>query len=233
MSDVALYIVAGPIGNLEDMTYRAVRILKEAGAIYAEDTRVSRKLLDAYDIDRPLHSFREQQPEAARDRVATTVCDLLRAGESVAYLTDAGTPGVSDPGNWLVERVRAEGLAVVPVPGPSALTAILSVSGLPIQRPLFVGFLPKKKGHQTLLKELGWALETKVCDAVVFYESPQRIIKLLSEVGAWPNIQVRLGRELTKRFEEVLVGTPAEVSAILERRTAVKGEMVLLVAPNH
>lgn len=229
-----LYIVAGPIGNMEDITLRALAVVRDVDTVYAEDTRVTGKLLARYEIKKPFVSLREQQPVAVRERVAAQLIERVRQGEAVAYLTDAGTPGVSDPGNWLVAKAFEAGIMVTPIPGASALTALLSVSGLPVQRPLFVGFLPKKKGHQTLLGKLGRALmEDEVCDSVVLYESPQRVANLLQDVEKWGDVTVRLGRELTKMHEEILSGTPEEVRTILTNRPTIKGEIVLLVAKNQ
>jgi 16S rRNA (cytidine1402-2'-O)-methyltransferase len=225
-----LYMVATPIGHLEDMTYRAVRVLGEVAVVYAEDTRVSRKLLDRYKIVTPLYSYREAAPRYQVEKMIASVLQRLQAGESVAYVSDAGTPGVSDPGSFLAERIAAAGFAVTPIPGASALASIMSVAGLPIERPLFVGFLPKKKGHQTLLGKLKAALESQTADSVIFYESPERISRLLQDLLEWDMpLEAVLGRELTKLHEEVLRGSLAQVSAEIASRKEVRGEIVLLV----
>src|ERR1044072_1209647 len=224
-----LYVVATPIGNLQDITLRALDVLKGVDVIYAEDTRVTRKLLDRYDIKKPLHSYREA---AAPQQVAKTVKEvvrLLEEGNSVAYVSDAGTPAVSDPGSYLVQQVEDSGFKTVPIPGASAMATLLSVSGLPIHRPLFVGFLPKKKGHQTLLKQLGSALRTEVCDAVIIYESPERILKLLTELLEWKlDLEICIGRELTKQFEEIMRGSLADIISELSARKHIRGEITLI-----
>ena len=228
----ALYIVATPIGNLEDITLRAIRVLQEVDLVYAEDTRVTRVLLNRHEITpKHLRSYREAAPRPQLERTIQEILAALANGQSVAYVSDAGTPGVSDPGSYLVQRAHAEGYAVVPVPGPSALAAILSVCGQSVSKPLFVGFLPRKKGHQTQLAQLKQALVNELCDAVVIYESPQRILNLLTELKSWDlPLSLTLGRELTKKFEEVLVGSLAEVTAKIAAKKEVKGEIVLVVS---
>lgn len=230
MEPGTLYIVATPIGNLQDITLRALDVLRGVDAVYAEDTRVSTKLLSRYEIKKPLLSYREAAETSTVNRTITAIIDRLRKGESLAYVSDAGTPGVSDPGNYLVEKVAAAGLLVVPIPGSSALSTVVSVAGFPVARPLFVGFLPKKKGHQTLMGKLGRALAEDIADAVIFYESPERITKLLAELEGW-GMPLRgcLARELTKMHEEILRGSLAELSAELGSRKAIKGEFVLLI----
>lgn len=230
MQPGTLYIVGTPIGNLADITLRALETLKGVTAIYAEDTRVSQKLLQRYEIKKPLHSFREAAPAAVVEKTVQAMVFQLKSGESLAYLSDAGTPGVSDPGSYLVKLVGEAGCPVVPIPGPSAFTALLSVAGAPITRPLFVGFLPKKKGHQTLMKNLETGLRSGVADGLVFYESPERVIRLLQELQSWKlPLVVCLGRELTKQFEEILQGNLDEVLAQLVKRPHIKGECSLLV----
>ena len=226
-----LSIVATPIGNLEDITLRALRILAEVDCIYAEDTRHSRKLCDRHGITTPLRSYREAAEPRLLQRTVEEVISALREGKSLACISDAGTPGVSDPGSYLVQQVLAAGFTVIPIPGVSALTALLSVSGLAISRPLFVGFLPKKKGHQTLLSRLHTSLKDRTCDAIVFYESPERIVKLLGELVAWGlPLQVCLGRELTKQFEEILRGPIEKVLVSLSTKSSVRGEITLIIS---
>jgi 16S rRNA (cytidine1402-2'-O)-methyltransferase len=226
-----LYMVATPIGNLEDITYRAVRVLGEVGAIFAEDTRVSRVLLQRYSITSPIYSYREAAPRNVVEKSIESVLKLLAEGKSVAYISDAGTPAVSDPGSYLVKRVTEAGYEVSPIPGASALPMIVSVSGLPIIRPLFVGFLPRKKGKQTLLAKLQATLSEDVADAVIFYESPERVASLLESLRAWEtSLQIVIGRELTKKFEEVVRGNLEEVSAYFSVSTKKRGEFVVLVA---
>ena len=145
-----LYVVATPIGNLADITARALEVLATVETVYAEDTRVTHKLLERYQITTPLRSYREAAGGSQVQRMLSEVVDDLTSGKNLAYCSDAGTPGISDPGNYLVDTVRGAGLRVVPVPGPSSMVALLSVAGFVAQRPLLVGFLPKKKGHQTL-----------------------------------------------------------------------------------
>lgn len=224
-----LYMVATPIGNLGDVTLRALETLRGVAFVYAEDTRVTRKLLDRYEIVTPLRSYREAQPRHQLEKTFTEIVTLLNQGNDLAFCSDAGTPGVSDPGDYLVRRVREAGHEVVPIPGASALATILSVSGLGVQHPLFEGFLPHKKGRQTRLKQLCDGLMTGTTDGVVFYESPERITRLLDELLEWNQpLTVCLGRELTKQFEEVLSGPILDVQKELAGRK-IKGEIVLLI----
>ena len=218
-----LFVIATPIGNLEDITLRALRALKEVDIIFAEDTRVTKKLLSHYDIRTPLKSL-NAHTEADN---ASRVIDLLSDGKSAAYVTDAGTPGISDPGTLLASRVRGAGFDVVAVPGPSALTAALSIAGVPIHEFVFLGFLPHKKGRETLFTEIA---ATK--RAVVFYESPHRIMKTLqSLVEHISDRKVTITRELTKIHEEVLSGTASELLEILEGTPEKqKGEFVVIVS---
>ncbi len=218
-----LSIVATPIGNLEDITLRALRTLKECDVIYAEDTRVISKLLARYEISKPL-----QRLDAATESTkAKEIIDRLEAGEKVAFVSDAGTPSISDPGARLVERVRrfAPSTTIEAIPGPSALTAALSISGVNAEQFTFLGFLPHKKGRQTALKKIA-ASEYPV----VLYESPHRILKLLKELDAVaPHARVTIARELTKVHEEVLVGNPVELAARLQEKDAVRGEFVVII----
>ncbi len=216
-----LYLVATPIGNLEDITHRALRILAEVDLVAAEDTRRTRRLLDHYGVSVPVTSLFEHNE---RSRVPGLVRRLAE-GQSVALVTDAGSPGVADPGFPLVRAAVAAGLRVESVPGPSAAIAALQVSGLPTDAFTFVGFLPPKKGvRRRRLEELHERRET-----VVAFESPHRIEACLADLEAvWGGRPIALARELTKAFEEVLRGTTAEVRAALtpERR---RGEMVLVL----
>jgi 16S rRNA (cytidine1402-2'-O)-methyltransferase len=216
-----LYVVATPIGNLEDITLRALRTLKEVDVIYAEDTRVISKLLAKYEIQKPLHRL-DASKEVAR---VEEIVERLQGGENIAFVSDAGTPGISDPGARLVAGVRAAGCTVVTIPGPSSLTAALSISGVSADQFLFLGFLPHKKGRQTALKKI--ASEEQ---PVVLFESPHRILKLLKEVEEFaPGKQVTLARELTKVFEEVLTGTPKELREQLEKNGTARGEFVVTI----
>jgi len=216
-----LSIVATPIGNLEDITLRALRTLKECDVIYAEDTRVVAKLLARYDIKKPLQRL-DAAMEAKR---ADQIIERLEAGEHVAFVSDAGTPGISDPGARLVATVRA-GLSsakIEAIPGASALTAALSIAGLDSTGFTFLGFLPHKKGRQTALKSIA-----KSELPVVLYESPHRILKLLKELDGVS--RVTIARELTKIHEEVVSGTPEEVLAhFAAHPDAVRGEFVVVI----
>jgi len=231
METSTLYIVATPIGNLQDITLRALEVLGGVDAVYAEDTRVSRVLLNRYDIKKPLRSYREAADTSTVQKMQREILDRLRRGESVAYVSDAGTPGVSDPGNYLVDKVAEAGFSVVPIPGASALSTVVSIAGVPVSRPLFVGFLPKKKGHQTLMGKLRLALEEGIADSLVFYESPERAVKLLRELSEW-GLPLRgcVARELTKMHEEILRGSLPELLSNLEGRPSQKGEFVILIS---
>lgn len=218
-----LYVVATPIGNLEDMTYRAVRVLKEAGLIACEDTRQTRKLLDHYGIETPVVSYHEHnESRRAEDLVAR-----LREGTSIAQVSDAGMPGISDPGYRVVKLAIEHGIPVIPVPGSSALTAALAAGGLPTDSFLFLGFLPAKSGQRrTALEALRDAQHT-----VVAYESPHRIMDSLADIAKilGPDRRVVLARELTKIHEEFLRGVVGEILAGLAGRE-LKGEITLLIA---
>lgn len=224
MGENTLYVVATPIGNLEDITLRALRVLREVECIYAEDTRVARRLLAKYDIETPVTRLDAH----TENKNTHLVIELLSSGENVAYVSDAGTPGISDPGARLVAAVRDAGHCVVAVPGPSALTVALSIAGISDTAFTFLGFLPHKKGRQTLLKEIAETSRT-----VVLYESTHRIMKLLSELDEYvQNRHICVARELTKIHEEVLRGSASEVRLILEANPQKqKGEFVVIVAP--
>ncbi len=217
-----LSIIATPIGNLEDITLRALRVLKECDVIYAEDTRVVAKLLAHYEIRKPL----QRLDAATEGKKAGEVVERLEKGEHVAYVSDAGTPGISDPGARLVARAREAGARVDAIPGPSALTAALSIAGLESDSFAFIGFLPHKKGRQTALKQIA-VREIPT----VLYESPHRILKLLKELDTAGITHVSIARELTKLHEEFLTGTPADLAADLEHRGAVRGEFVVITRP--
>ena len=218
-----LFLVATPIGNLEDITLRALRVLRECDAVLAEDTRHSGHLLRHFQIQKPLVSC-FQFNEARR---GGEVIERLRRGERLALVTDAGSPGISDPGERLVRAVLEAGLRVEPVPGPCALVAGLTASGLPTGEFHFVGFLPHKSGQRRRELERLAA----VPGTLVLYESPYRIGRLLDELaGVLPARTVVVGRELTKKFEEFLRGKPAELVERTRTRP-VKGECVVLVAP--
>jgi 16S rRNA (cytidine1402-2'-O)-methyltransferase len=222
-----LSIVATPIGNLEDITLRALRVLKECDVIYAEDTRVISKLLARYEIKKPL----QRLDAATEDKKAKEVIDRLDAGEHVVYVSDAGTPGISDPGARLVAAVRASaqcrsasGGKIEAIPGASALAAAISIAGLSSDEFLFFGFLPHKKGRQTSLKFIAASLVP-----VILYESPHRILKLLRELETAGITKVGIARELTKIHEEFLQGAPRDIAVDLEKRKAVRGEFVVII----
>lgn len=223
-----LSVVATPIGNLGDITLRALETLKQADAIACEDTRVTAKLLTRYDIQKPLLVYHSQSGRLA----ATRILALLGEGKHVALVTDAGTPGISDPGSMLVSEVRArlgDDVRIEAIPGASAVTAALSIAGIPTNEFTFLGFLPHKKGRQTLMKEIA---DTE--RAVVFYESPHRIQKALAELAeALPEERkIVVLRELTKLFESVVSGTAVEVGAYFDAHAKeVRGEFVVIVAP--
>lgn len=217
---MTLFIVATPIGNLEDITLRALETLKKVAKIYCEDTRRTKVLLNRYEIKTPLDSFHQHTP----GKITGIVNELL-AGTEIAYVTDAGTPGIQDPGGQLVAAARSAGVRVVPIPGVSAVTALLSVAGLPADSFWFVGYLPTKKGRQTLLKKIIASDET-----VVLFETGPRFGRLLRELEGLGGSQKHLvvGRELTKKFEEVVVGSPAELADYFT--TPPKGEFVIALA---
>ena len=217
-----LYLVATPIGNLEDITLRALRTLQECDVVAAEDTRRTAQLLRHFGISKPLISC-FQHNEARR---AGEILQRLQAGERVALVTDAGSPGISDPGERVVRAVLAAGCRVEAVPGACALVAALTASGLPTDEFHFVGFLPHKSGQRRRALE---GLKA-VPGTLVVYESPYRIEKLLSELSeVFPDRPIVLARELTKKFEEYLRGTPAELLARAQQRP-LKGEFVVLIS---
>src|SRR5437867_1997869 len=216
-----LYLVATPIGNLEDITLRALRTLQECDLVAAEDTRRTGHLLKHFGIAKPMLSY-FQFNEAKRSE---EILARLQRGEKIALVTDAGSPGISDPGQRVVRAAIAAGCRVEPVPGPSALVAGLTASGLGTEEFHFIGFLPHKSGQRR--KKLA-ALKS-VEGTLVLYESPYRIEKLLAELEeAFPERQVVLGRELTKKFEEFLRGSPAELAELMKTRR-LKGEFVVMV----
>jgi 16S rRNA (cytidine1402-2'-O)-methyltransferase len=218
-----LYLVATPIGNLEDITLRALRVLRECDVVAAEDTRRTGQLLKHFGISKPLLSY-FQFNEAKRSE---EILERLKRGEKVALVTDAGSPGISDPGERVVKAAVAGGLRVESVPGPCALVAALTASGLPTDEFHFIGFLPHKSGQRRNKLESLKAF----AGTLVLYESPYRIEKLLAELNeVFPEREVVLARELTKKFEEFLRGKPTELLEITRKRN-LKGEFVVLVAP--
>ena len=218
-----LYLVATPIGNLEDVTLRALRVLRECDVIAAEDTRRTGQLLKHFGIAKPLLSY-FQFNEAKRSE---EIIARLARGEKVALVTDAGSPGISDPGERVVKAAIAAGFRVEAVPGACALVAALTASGLPTDEFHFIGFLPHKSGQRRNKLESLKAFD----GTLVVYESPYRIPRLLGELSeVFPERQVVLARELTKKFEEFLRGRPAELLQLTAKRS-LKGEFVVLIAP--
>jgi len=220
-----LYLVATPIGNLEDITSRAIRVLKECDLIACEDTRQTQKLLNHFGIETPMISYYEQN-EASR---AAELIEKLAAGARIAVVSDAGTPGISDPGFRLVTLAIERGMPVIPIPGPAAFVSALVASGLPMESFSFRGFLPAKSGaRRTQLESVRQSMQTEI-----FYEAPHRIRETLDDVVTVLGTARRIvvGRELTKIHEEFLRGTAAEVLASVNARGELKGEIVLLIGP--
>lgn len=219
-----LYLVATPIGNLDDFSPRAVAVLKEASYIACEDTRTSGVLLNRYEIKTdtfPFHQHNEHQK-------VHHLVNLLNARQHVALITDAGMPGISDPGFLAARAAHQLGHKVVVIPGPDAATTALAASGLPADKYAFEGFLPQKKGRQKRLKQLVEEDRT-----LILYESPYRLLKLLQELEKYmgPQRYVAVCRELTKKFEETLRGQLTSVRQELQARSDIKGEIVVIVAP--
>ena len=221
-----LYIVATPIGNLGDITLRAIETLKTVDIILCEDTRVTKNLLNHYEINKPLVSYHQHTEE----RKVKEIANLLEEGKNLALVTDAGTPGISDPGNMLIRSVILNAvkdpsldIEVVPIPGPSAVVSALSISGFPTDKFVFLGFPPHKNKRQKFFKEVGAAEYT-----VVFYESGHRIIKCLQELKE--NLDANRGlvvcRELTKKFETIYRGT---IDQIIEQMQDERGEFVVVI----
>jgi 16S rRNA (cytidine1402-2'-O)-methyltransferase len=215
-----LYLVATPIGNLEDITYRAVKVLAAVDVIAAEDTRKTRILLDHYGISKPMLSYysyneRQRTPE---------LIEKLLAGQSIAVVSDAGTPGISDPAFYLVREALAHSIPLVPIPGASAFISALVVSGLPTERFVFEGFLPQKKGRKTRLDILAREERT-----IILYESPHRVVRTVEDIiSNWGERNIVVARELTKKFEEIVRGPASLVLRELSNRKT-RGEYVLIV----
>lgn len=217
-----LSIVATPIGNMGDMTFRGLWNLKEATVIFAEDTRVISKLLAHYGVRTSV----QRLDAATEGKKAKEVVARLEAGEHVVFVSDAGTPGISDPGARLVAYVRTHMPEAIidAVPGPSSLTAALSIAGVVGDAFTFLGFLPHKKGRQTAIKKIAEREHT-----IVLFESPHRIEKLLAELAKVGVTKVTIAREITKLHEEVVAGEPLEIAKSLKKRGAVRGEFVVIV----
>jgi 16S rRNA (cytidine1402-2'-O)-methyltransferase len=225
-----LFIVATPIGNLDDLTPRALATLRKVSRILAEDTRVTAKLLQANDIDTPMRSYHQHSSR----KVVSDVIEQLEAGDDIALVSDAGTPGINDPGGRLVEQVLAavEGVRIVPIPGPNAAVAALSVSGFPADQYVYLGFAPNKKGRQTFFAALARHPKTQV-----FYESKHRIVRALSQMkevfekAGMSDRRVLVARELTKKFETLYRGTGATIMDMIPD-SDLRGEFVVVVGPH-
>lgn len=222
-----LSVVATPIGNMEDITLRALRVLKECDVIFCEDTRVTRHLLDRYAIPKE-----QRRLDAHTEHKATKeLIEYLEDGKHVCIVTDAGTPGISDPGARAVRSVRnhfGSSAPIEAIPGPSALTALLSIAGIDAHQFTFYGFLPHKKGRETLFNEI-----VRSPRVSIFYESPHRIVKSLQSISSrMPNVHVVVGRELTKKFEQVVDGTAVAVHAYFAEHGG-RGEFVVIVHPEE
>lgn len=227
-----LYVVGTPIGNLEDVTFRAIRILKEVDCILCEDTRVTKRLLERYEIkDKKLTTYNERKSGINTNKVIK----LLEEGKNLALVSDAGTPGVSDPGSFLISQIReyfanksAEGteVKIIPIPGPSALTAAVSIVGASVHDFTFLGFLPHKKGRETLFKEIASTNRT-----IVLYESPHRIMKTLESLKKHiPERKIAIARELTKIHEQFISGTAGELLEYFNKnKEKIRGEFVVIV----
>ena len=221
-----LYIVSTPIGNLEDITLRALRVLKEVDLIACEDTRVTRKLLSHYQIQKPLTIYHEHNEKKKAEELLL----LLEAGKNIAVVSDAGTPGISDPGYRLVNLASEKGIRAISIPGPSAAIAALSVSGLPTSSFTFFGFLPKStKKRKEFLESI-----REYSQSLIFYESPNRVVETLKDIfEILGNRQISVSRELTKMFEETLRGKISEVLETLSQRQKFKGEFTITIEGYH
>ena len=218
------YVVATPIGNMGDITLRAIETLKSVDLVLCEDTRTTKKLLDKYAINTPTMSFHAQSKLTKTEKII----ELLEEGKNLALVSDAGTPTISDPGALLISKIKdLEDVEVIPIPGASAVIAALSASGLPTHEFTFLGFLPHKKGRETLFKEIAEAERT-----IIFYESTHRIIKTLEALEKFcPNKKVCVAREITKIYEEFKSGSPGELlEYFTQNPVKQKGEFTVLVA---
>jgi len=226
------YVVGTPIGNMEDITYRAVRILGEVDLVLCEDTRVTKNLLNKYNISTKTFSYPSDNLKPGADKANPKVEYILKMigeGKNLALVSDAGTPTISDPGSVLVGKIKETypEVEIIAIPGPSAVVSALSISGLPVAEFTFLGFLPHKKGRETLFKEI--AASERV---MTFYESPHRIIKALESLQKFAPIKkVTIARELTKVFEQIISGTPTEVlEYFMKNSDKVRGEFVVIVS---
>lgn len=212
-----LYVVATPIGNLKDIVFRAVEILKSVDLILCEDTRVTKKLIEYYGIEKPLESYHQHSKINKIEKIKY----LLIEGKNLVLVSDSGTPGISDPGNKLISEVK-DIAEVIPIPGPSAISALASICGFAMDKFIFLGFPPHKKGRQKFFKELG---EYKY--PVIIYESPHRIIKTLNELKNIGEFDIVVGRELTKKFETIYRGKIEEIIRQLTDES--RGEFVIAI----
>lgn len=220
------YVVATPIGNMGDITIRAIEVLKSVDLILCEDTRETKKILNKYGINKETLSYHAHSKLSKTDKIFT----LLGEGKNLALVSDAGTPGISDPGAMLISKIKEnfkDSVGIVPIPGATAIITALSASGFPIHEFTFLGFLPHKKGRETLFKEIAASKRT-----IVFYESPHRILKTLESLAKFcPDKKVCLARELTKIYEEFKTGSPVELLEYLKQnQIKQKGEFTVLVA---
>ena len=225
-----LYIVATPIGNLKDITLRALHVLEEVDLILCEDTRKTKKLLEHYNIKTPIESYHQH----SKLKKIEQILDLLRQGKNLALVSDSGTPGISDPGNKLIQSLITDyqlPVTIIPIPGVSAITAAASISGIPMDKFVFLGFPPHKKGRNKFFKEVA---EYKY--PVVIYESPHRILKTLGDLrrtyteqsGTNTEPPIVVGKELTKKFEKIYRGTISEAIKMIEK-DGVRGEYVIII----
>jgi 16S rRNA (cytidine1402-2'-O)-methyltransferase len=215
-----LYLVATPIGNLEDITYRAVKVLASVDLIAAEDTRKTKILLDHYNISKPMMSYYSYNEQAR----APQLIEKLLTGQSVALVSDAGTPGISDPAFHVVQQALKNGIPLIPIPGPTAFISALITSGLPTDRFVFEGFLPLKKGRKTKFESLKSESRT-----IIIYESPHRIIKTLTDIQTYLGTRhVVVARELTKKFEEIVRGNIQSVISEIGKKQP-RGEYVVVI----
>ncbi len=221
------YVIGTPIGNLEDITYRAVRVLGEVDLVLCEDTRVTKNLLSKYNISTPTLSY--PSDNQATETKFEKILALIEEGKTLALVSDAGTPTISDPGSVLIAKIRARfpEMSIEPIPGPSALITALSASGLAASTFTFLGFLPHKKGRETLFKEM--AESERV---IIFYESPHRLIKTLESLNKFcPQKRITLARELTKIFEQIINGQASELLVYFDKHPdKIRGEFVIILA---
>lgn len=227
------YIIATPIGNMEDITLRGIRILSEVDIVLCEDTRVTKRIFEKYNINTPMISYHAQSGEAKIE----IIFEKVQEGKNIALVTDAGTPGISDPGSMLISQLREKfsdnikkgELKIVSVPGPSALTSAISIAGVPTHEFIFLGFMPHKKGRETIFNEIKESERT-----IIFYESPHRLMKTLESLKthlSGLNKKVTIVREITKIYEEVIQGSADEVFDIVSSDdNKQRGEFVILVS---